>query len=212
MAELDHLILACPDLDEGIRHIENLTGARAVAGGPHPGMGSHNALLTFDTATYFEIIAIDPHQPDPLRPRPFGLDQATGPRLAGYAVHPLADETIDQVAALLRGAGIEPGPVRNMSRVKPGGEELHWRLTSTGEPSPPVATVPFIIDWGDTPSPATSLGSMGSLVSLRVEGADAVSAAAIKALGLDLEVAEPAPGEPRLVATVDSPNGRVEIS
>ena len=107
MPELDHLIFASPDLDQGVKRIEELTGARAVAGGPHPGVGTHNALLTFNEATYFEVIAIDSSQPDPGRPRPFGLDKASEPKLAGYAMHPTGDETIDEVAERLRSLGFE---------------------------------------------------------------------------------------------------------
>ena len=43
MPELDHLIFAAADLDTGVAHIEELTGATAVPGGPHPGVGTHNA-------------------------------------------------------------------------------------------------------------------------------------------------------------------------
>jgi hypothetical protein len=74
MAELDHLIFACRDLEAGVQAIAELTGATAVEGGRHVGNGTRNSLLTFDDRTYFEIIAIDPDQPEPARPRSFGLD------------------------------------------------------------------------------------------------------------------------------------------
>ncbi|MCP3992349.1 MAG: VOC family protein [Actinomycetia bacterium] len=209
MPELDHLILASPDLEEGVSLIESLTGARAIAGGPHPGMGSHNALLTFDQRTYFEVIAIDPDQPDPNRPRPFGLDDATGPRLAGYAMHPTGGESLEQVADILRASGFDPGETIAMSRVKPDGEEIHWRLTYGGSPASAEGSLPFIIDWGDTPSPAASLPSMGSLVGLRVSHPDEAVRNAIGSLGLGVETDE---GAFSLMAVVDSAKGRVEIA
>jgi len=209
MPELDHLIVASPDLEEGIAHIEALTGARAVAGGPHPGMGSHNALLTFDHTTYFEVIAIDPNQPDPKRPRPFDLDNAVGPRLAGYAIHPAPGESLEQVAEQMRTVGIDPGQVMSMSRVKPDGDELHWRLTNTPGPRPAVATVPFVIDWGGGSSPAASLPSMGSLLSLQVTNPDGAIRSALDSLGLAIQTVDGAPG---LVAVVETARGRVEIS
>jgi hypothetical protein len=208
MPELDHLIFAAADLDTGVARIEELTGATAVLGGPHPGVGTHNALLTFDATTYFEVIAIDPNQPDPPVARPFGLDDGAEPRLAGYAVHPAPGETIDDVVALLKGAGHDPGPVTAMSRVKPDGEEISWRLTrSMAGPAP--SGVPFAIDWGGTPSPARSLPSMGHLIELRVHHPDPTTRAVALALGLGLTVTE---GPARLTAVVDTPSGRVEIA
>ncbi|MEL6983169.1 MAG: VOC family protein [Actinomycetota bacterium] len=212
MPELDHLIFAATDLATGVAHIEGITGATAVAGGPHPGVGTHNALLTFDDVTYFEVIAIDPDQPEPERARPFGLDDGVGPRLAGYAIHPAPGETIEDVVELLRSAGHDPGPVASMSRVRPDGVELAWRLTRGAVEGVP-APVPFVIEWGDTPSPATSVPSMGSLVELRVDhpdaGARTVVDAVATAVGSGLVAGD---GPARLTARVETPDGVVEIS
>ena len=212
MPELDHLIFAAPVLADGVAHIEELTGSTADPGGPHPGVGTHNALLTFDATTYFEIIAIDPNQPAPERPRPFGLDDGAAPRLAGWAIHPAPGETIDDLVALLQSAGHDPGPVLEMSRVRPDGVELSWRLT-IGDPTDTPAGRPFAIDWGQTPSPATTTPSMGELAEFRVSHPDAstraVAQAVAEALGSGLVVEG---GPARLTAVVDTPGGRVEIS
>ncbi|MEM7340871.1 MAG: VOC family protein [Actinomycetota bacterium] len=208
MPELDHLIFASADLEAGVRHIADLTGAEAVAGGPHPGIGTHNALLTFDERTYFEIIAIDPDQPEPSRPRPFGLDNGNPPNLAGYAVHPVDDETIEEIAATRRNAGFDPGPVLSMSRVKPDGSELHWRLTINDAGKPDDAMLPFVIDWGSTPSPATTLPSMGSLDQVTVAHPDPALRAAVEALSVGVTVVE---GPAKLTATIVTPNGVVEL-
>lgn len=212
MPELDHLIFAATDLATGVAHIEELTGAAAVAGGPHPGVGTHNALLTFDDVTYFEVIAVDPDQPEPDRPRPFGLDDGVGPRLAGYAIHPAPGETIEAVVEVLRSAGHDPGPVTSMSRVRPDGVELAWRLTRAASREAP-APLPFVIDWGDTPSPAASVPSMGSLVELCVDHPDAAARAVVdavaSAIGGGLVSND---GAARLTARVQTPGGIVEIS
>lgn len=210
MPELDHLIFAAPDLDAGIDHIEQLTGSRAVIGGPHPGMGTHNALLTFDANTYFEVIAIDPDQPEPTRTRPFGLTVESAPRLAGYAIHPTPGERLDDVADAMRANGFDPGPVSSMSRIKPDGEELSWRLTVSGEAGGNASgALPFIIDWGQSPSPAASLPSMGDLVELRVTHPDSSVRVVAKALGLGLVVSD---GPPSLTAVIDTERGRVELT
>ncbi len=209
MPELDHLIFASPDLAAGVDHIRSLAGAEPVVGGPHPGHGSCNELLTFDDRTYFEIIGIDPEQPDPSHPRPFGLDDLETPKLVGYAIHPVASESLDDVVAAMRAAGMDPGSVAEMSRRKPDGELLSWTLTRGGDSGAASGgALPFAIDWGASPSPATTLPSMGQLVSLTVSHPDAAVRASAEALGVAVDVIE---GPAALVARVETPSGLIEI-
>ena len=167
MPAIDHLVFVSPDLDAGVEHVASFTGVRAVAGGAHPGRGTHNALAAFDDETYLEIIGIDPNQPDPEGPRPFGLTPSSAMQLATFAVHPTGSESIAAVAAILRDAGFDPGPVGPMSRTRPDGVVLNWHLTHAGAPVADGA-IPFVIDWGQTPNPAASLPALGELTCLRI--------------------------------------------
>src|SRR5205823_4483397 len=83
-ANVDHLVYATPDLDLGIRTIEQLTGIHAAAGGQHPGLGTRNALIALGPATYLEIIGPDPAQPALSQPLRFGIDRLKEPRLVGW--------------------------------------------------------------------------------------------------------------------------------
>ena len=60
---LDHIVLAAPDLDEAKDAFDAQTGVMPIDGGPHEGLGTRNALVSFGDGTYLEIIAPDPEQP-----------------------------------------------------------------------------------------------------------------------------------------------------
>ncbi|WP_329410113.1 VOC family protein [Nocardia vinacea] len=90
------------------------------------GRGTRNFLLGLGDGSYLEIIGIDPDQPEPAQPRPFGLDELTEPRLVTWAVQ-VTD--IDAVVAAARTAGFDPGDASVMSRTTPDGRIMQWRLT-----------------------------------------------------------------------------------
>ncbi len=165
MAEIDHLVYVVPDLAAATDRFESELGVRPEPGGRHPGMGTWNALLALRGGAapcYLELIAADPDQADPAGPRPFGIDDDPGPRLATFAVRPSAGQTLDDLVDVLRAHDHDPGDPLPMSRTTPAGDTLAWRLTMpTGAAG---GSVPFLIDWGDTPMPATTIGVAADLV------------------------------------------------
>ena len=206
MAAFDHFAFACQDLDEGVTRVESLTGVQAAPGGPHPGVGTHNALLSLGSNVYLEIIAVDPTQAEPSSARPFGIDDHRGPRLAAFAIHPGDGETIDSVAEAIRNHGTDPGPVAAMSRVKPDGEEISWRLTR----SHGLGLVPFVIDWGDTPNPATVTPQGCLLTEVRGTHPQPNDITALhQQLGLNIKVSE---GPSSLEIILQTPKGTVSLS
>ena len=84
--QFDHLVFAGPDLDEAVAYVASVLGVVAAPGGRHLGYGTRNRLIGFDDAAYLEVIGPDPDQPDPAGPRPFGIDELTGPALVAWAV------------------------------------------------------------------------------------------------------------------------------
>lgn len=216
MPAIDHLVYAAPDLDAGIEAIVALTGVEAVAGGSHPGAGTRNALLSFDDDAYLEIISVDPDQPEHRGPRPFGVDSVGSPRLVSFAIHPGDGETIESLADRMRDLGFDPGPIAAMSRLRPDGVELSWRLTRAVDAPLGLAqpagegVIPFVIDWGGTPTPARSTPRVGRLVELHISHPDPAVVDLVRSLAPELSDGEVtvAGGDRSLVAVVELADGR----
>lgn len=201
---LDHVVVATDDLEATLAELEAATGVRAAVGGVHPRFGTRNALVAFGGDAYLEIVTVDPASREDagfVGPRPFDLDTLRGTRVSTWVVHPPSAE--DAVAAA-REAGFDPGDPGPGSRRTADGDLLTWRLT------PPLADpsglVPFVIDWGSTPSPATTVEPRLRLVAL--EGThpepDALRGI-LGALGTDLPLE---PGPAALTLQLEGPAGR----
>ena len=143
---LDHLLLGCSDLDQGIAFVEKHTGVRPAIGGVHPGRGTRNALLALDKGRYLEVIAPDPAQKEVPAVRaelPAMLQQITAPRLVGWAVRTL---NIEASAERLRKYGVAfHGPTPG-SRARPDGRMLHWKTLNFDNDRDGL--LPFLIEWG----------------------------------------------------------------
>lgn len=198
---VDHIVYAVPDLDQGVGAIEQRLGVGAAPGGRHEATGSHNALLGLGGASYLEIIAPDPTNPNPPRPRAFNLGEGGRPRLAGWATRSTA---IEETVARAHAAGYDPGPIQDLSRRRPDGVLLEWRLTRSAAGGEFV--LPFVIDWGSAQHPSTTSPQGAVLRGLAIEHPDPDRIArALAALGVDVEV-RPA-SAPALVATIETPGG-----
>ncbi|WP_402841910.1 VOC family protein [Microbacterium sp. GXS0129] len=181
-ALLDHIVIAGPDLAGVIAWFAERTGVTAAPGGAHP-TGTANALvaLTVDgqrVPHYIELIGPNPEVEHEGPVTTFGIDGLDAPRIVTYAVHP---DDIEQAVASSRARGYDPGEIWDLSRRRPDGELLEWRLTrGSGD-----FAVPFLIEWGNTPQPGLSDIPTIELVSFeRVVADDAALSAVHDALGL----------------------------
>jgi hypothetical protein len=204
---VDHLVYGVPDLSAGIDAMERLLGVRATPGGKHTGGGTHNALLSLGRTSYLEIIAPDPEQPEPAMPRPFGLDSLRQPGLVTWA---LRVQDLEARVKAAREAGYDPGPVLEMSRTRPDGTELRWRLAFSAH-APGDGVVPFLIEWAPGEHPAQTSPAGCTLVEGEAEHPHPEKVQPmLEALGVELAVNEG--GRPALIATIDCPRGRVVLS
>ncbi len=201
---IDHLVFASPSLETGIEHVTSLLGTAPVFGGRHEGAGTHNAVLSLGPPTYLEVLAPDPEQNVPSTLIDTGT--LTDPRLYGFAI---GCDDIDEAVRTLRDADVahvtEPFA---MTRLRADGTMLAWRLAFIGQGM--GCARPFLISWGDTPSPAEAEPVGGRFLTLRAGDPDPETASRpLNALGVDVKVEESA--TPWLRATIQTAAGIVEF-
>ncbi|MER7838981.1 VOC family protein [Streptomyces sp. NPDC096040] len=198
---LDHLVLATPDLAATVADFARRTGVTPAAGGVHPDLGTRNHLVSLGGTGYLEIIGPDPEQSVPPGARPFGVDALTTARLVTWAISP---PDLDAAVAAARARGYDPGTPHPMSRRRPDGTLLEWRLTDSTSAHP---LVPFLIDWGSSLHPTASGLPVTPLLAVSATAPDpAELRPLLRALGTDLPLAE---GPLSFSITVDTPRGAV---
>lgn len=197
---LDHLIWAAADLDQGIDHLEALSGVRAAVGGRHPGFGTRNALAGLGPGLYLEILAPDPGQD---RTGTLGALVAglAAPSLIGWSA---CGDDLDGLAARLPAAGLAtPGRIA-MTRTRPDGLRLDWSILGIGGHDF-GALIPFLIDWQACPHPADSAPAGLRLDRFSLKAPDPLAvASACARLGIDLR---PSQGKAGLYAEITGPKG-----
>lgn len=199
----DHLLIAAPDLEAGIRFSEDLLGVQPVPGGAHPGQGTRNALLGLADDVYIEFIAPDPDQPPDL-PLARYLRSLETPALSWWCAR--CDDLVS-LKRLLGTHGINSGPIDPWSRTLIDGSSLRWHLLMPGH-SQFGSLLPFCIDWADmTRHPSRNLPIIGKLESLVLRHPAVGRFPAEVDDAVVLEPAEP----PAMEATLQSGDRRVVL-
>jgi len=207
--ELDHLVVACADLQQGAAWARDRLGVDVQPGGKHASMGTHNLLLRIGPRVYLELIAIDPDAAPPERPRWFELDTravrtrvAERPFLATWVAR--CDKLVDAVTRVP-----ELGNVRNFSRG-----QFVWRFALPDNGAVPFGGVmPAVMQWDSQAHPTDVLENRGcDLIALELAHPAATS---IVPLFRALRIAGPVdvkPGPKSLVARLYTPRGDVALS
>lgn len=207
LAAVDHLLLGVSDLEFGIDWVEKTVGVRAAVGGSHPGRGTCNALLALSGRQYLEIIAPDPAQPEGARSE---LRELQDPRLITWAA---ATNDIGAIEQRVRAAGLTtPGP-RPGSRARPDGGQLTWTTLSIETKfALGVAPIPFFIEWhAASVHPSRDSPKGCELLTLAFEHPDAdLLSRTLERIGIDATVRRSE--LPRILATLNTPNGRVVLT
>jgi hypothetical protein len=229
-AQVDHLVVLAASLDQGVAWCERVLGITPGPGGEHPLMGTHNRLFSIASAAfpraYFEIIAIQPGV-KPTRAsgkhRWFDMDDpllqsrvaSGGPQLIHFVVS--VPGVISAVKALAA-QGLDRGAVVQAARQTASGM-LHWRITVRDDGQRLFyGALPTLIQWGEPggdPARATHPLDAMQASGVTLEALQASHPrpeklqAAHAAIGLvGVQVAQ---GMPTLVATLQTPRGRVTL-
>lgn len=161
MLHLDHILYAVPNLQKGIEDFEKLTGVRPAYGGKHPTLGTHNALVSLGEEVYLELIAPDPNQNTPFEHIPFGIGKITAPKIITWAVR---SANINALGAKIQLAEIEDG-----GRIQEDGTNLQWKTARITEFAENSGIVPFVIQWVNTPHPASTAPGGCALLQFSAE-------------------------------------------
>ena len=228
-SQIDHLVVAAHNLQQGVEWCEATLGITPAAGGEHEKYGTHNRLFKIATpafpVAYFEIIAINPDAVIEKKPPPmrwFDLDNkqlqaelAKSPRLIHFVAN---TGSIQDARHAWKDQGIDRGPIIHASRKTPKGL-LQWQITVRPDGDRLFnGTLPTLIQWGKPEAadpmqlhPRNHLPRSG--VSLKSLSVSHPSASKIKAaydaimLG-NIDVTE---GPANIVATLQTPKGLVTL-
>lgn len=179
---IDHVIYATADLDAAAARVEAALGLRAVVGGRHEGLGTHNRIVPIGDGSFVELLAVaDPDEAG--RSALGGALQARiahGEGLLGWAV---AVEDVGSVAARL---GTSTSTI-----ARPG---MTACLAGLGE-SLAEPYLPFFVQRGDARPAPPDPGSTGPCIGwIEVAGDTARLERWLDGVALPVRVVPGAPG------------------
>lgn len=203
MITFDHIAVAGETLAVATTHVEAALGVPLQAGGEHAIFHTHNTLLGVEDGLYLEAIAINPDAPQPDRPRWFDLDHFAGaPRLTNWICR--CDDLDATLAQLPEGFGM-PVDLRR--------GDLRWRMAVPQSGVLPYDNcAPALIQWVGDAHPAPRLQQRGcAITSLEISHPQAPALGALLApLLIDARISF-AVGEPKLTATMTTPDGSATL-
>lgn len=205
--KIDHIVFCAPTLESGIDYILKHTGIKATYGGRHLSRGTHNAIFKLGNHSYFEILAPDPENKGIPPPRWMGVDLIEKPRITRWAIK---SDTIERDAEVLSNYKSEYGDVQSGSRALKDGSLLSWQLTDPLT-KPKIEVVPFLLDWQKSKHPTTTLPDTCKLKAIRLEHPDPEVVEKVTS-ALDLDILISPSDHSRIIVTIETPNGTIELS
>lgn len=196
--EIDHVVFCVADLDLGASVLLRDHGLESLEGGKHLGHGTANRIVPLGS-TYMELVSVVDEQAAGASGFGRWVESRAGDELTPHALCLRTDD----LDAVCRRLGLD---ATVMSRERPDGSELRWRLA--GLESMIELGLPFFIQWEVEPNDHPGAGgqerSQIASVSITLTGdVDLLGTWAGGTPGLVL-----GPGEPGVAVVVISIAGR----
>jgi hypothetical protein len=203
-ASCDHLLVGAPELGPAVAALARRTGVRATPAGHDPDLGTHAALARLGRARFLAVVAPDPA----CRPGAFArrLSTLAHPTLCLWAV---ATPDADAAAARIREEGYDAAVVES-AETRPDGRVVRSRRVFASGHGAGIF-VPFFVQWENGAHPAGDAADGLRLASLHGESPQPEALRAVLE-ALDVRLPVHRADEARLVATLDTPRGRVTLT
>lgn len=200
---LDHIVLACSDLEKAMKDFKKETSLEPVVAGTIKGLGIKCARVSFTDASYLEIIAPDPKAPGPIGEliKSRKIDELTP---FHYAIRTArAEELKDEVAQF----GYVPDHITMFGAKKDGTPRKWEMLYLYGHKIGGIC--PFFINWDNSDHPCATLPVVGKLKKLMIRAPkdDPVHKLYKHA---DIEGIELKEGKPKFSLSFKSPEGTIK--
>ncbi len=143
--DIDHIVWAVRNLEEGMNLFLQKTGVQPTYGGLHTTQGTKNALVKIGPRSYFEILAPDLDSKIQAN-RWMGIDEIAHPKITRWA---LSTDDIYAKRDTLKSYDPALAIISEGSRLLQSGGTLQWRMTLPTA-TPMVQLAPFYIDWSDS--------------------------------------------------------------
>jgi hypothetical protein len=162
---LDHFVYTVPSLQAGTRAISDVLGVELTPGGAHTTADTANTLASLGQGVYLEVLG-----PNPAKGR--GDLKGLGAALAGdewpdIPTFAVASNDLAVAAARVAALGLASETLETNSRRTPDGQLLTWQGMYIYS-SEYLGLAPFLINWGVTPHPSSTVVRGIQLASVHV--------------------------------------------
>lgn len=173
MLELDHIVIATPDMNEIISQYGNQFAIKAVKGGVHEEWGTYNYLSFFSNNGYLEFLGIDNIEKakDSENPLIQHLVYVIEENINGAFQFALRTKQLDKYVNHFEKNNITYKGPFSAQREKPDGTTLKWRMLFP-DYNYKNETLPFLIEWEnpDIVFSETNLSNVQSITKVKYGG------------------------------------------
>ena len=209
-SRIDHIVIGTGNLISGTKILETKLNVNFSPGGEHQIMGTHNNLLKLQSDIYLEIIANNPNDENPSRPRWFALDETKTKEKINHSPRALSWVLqVNDIENTVKKCGYNPGKILQISRG-----ELTWKITV---PSNGMlvdnGVLPLLIEWPSDQHPSKKLTDRNvSINMLSLFHPEPYKIKNIISNLIESDLIQVFEGVPKIEFNLTTPNGKILIN